>query len=109
MSELARELVQQALDQDYNGANKIFDNIMGTKINDALEQEKIRLANQLYNGIEDDDLGDEEDIMGDEDDTDQLELDLDSEEEFESDGEGDEEELDSEDDEEDEIDEDEES
>ena len=26
MSELARELVQQALDQDYNGANKIFDN-----------------------------------------------------------------------------------
>lgn len=109
MSELARELVQQALDQDYNGANKIFDNIMGTKINDALEQEKIRLANQLYNGIEDDDLGDEEDIVGDEDDTDQLELDLDSEEEFESNGESDEEELDSEDEDEDEIDEDEES
>ena len=101
MSELARELVQQALDQDYNGANKIFGDLMGNKINDALEQEKVRLANSIYNGIEDDDMGDEDDFVGDEDGSDdQLELDLDTEGEFEQDGEVEEEESESEDDEE---------
>tara|TARA_B100000927_G_C16058879_1_gene306281 strand:+ start:116 stop:463 length:348 start_codon:yes stop_codon:yes gene_type:complete len=105
MSELARELVQQALDQDYNGANKIFDNIMGVKINDALEQEKIRLANGIYNEIEDDDdMGDEDDLVGDEDGSDdQYELDLEAEGESEQDGEVEEEELESEDDEEEEA------
>ena len=81
MSELARELVQQALDQDYNGANKIFGDLMGDKINDALEQEKIKLANSIYNGVEVDDE-DDDDILGDED-GDQLELDLETEDDDE--------------------------
>jgi len=71
------DLVQNALDKDYNNANKIFGDLMGAKINDALEQEKIRLADQIYNGVESDDENDE-DIMGDED-GDQLELELDAE------------------------------
>ena len=105
MSELARELVQQALDQDYNGANKIFGDLMGTKINDALEQEKVRLANSIYNGIEDDDMGDEDDLVGDEDGSDeQLELDLETEGESEQEGEEEQEEFESYDDEEEVID-----
>ena len=71
------DLVQSALDKDYNSANKIFGDLMGSKINDALEQEKIRLADQIYNGV-DPDAEDDEDIMGDEE-SDQLDLELDTE------------------------------
>jgi hypothetical protein len=72
-----QDLVQNALDQDYNKAGKIFDNLMAVKLNDVLDAEKIRLADQIYNGVDHDDE-DDEDIMGDEDD-DQLDLDLDAE------------------------------
>ena len=67
-----RDLVQHSLDQDYNKANKIFSDVISVKLNDVLDQEKIKLADQLYNGqpAEDDTEGDE----------DQLELDLDNEE-----------------------------
>ena len=61
-----QELVKHALDQDYNKANKIFGDLMGTKVNDALDQEKIRLADQIYNGVADA-AEDDDDIMGDED------------------------------------------
>ena len=62
-------LVQHALDQDYNNANKVFGDIMGTRINDVLDQEKIKLSNQVYNGV-DPEEGDENE------DDEQLELDL---------------------------------
>jgi len=82
MSELARELVQQALDQDYNKASKTFGEIMNTKLSDVLDQEKVRIANSVYNGIDPNEEEDhdetDEDILGDED-GDQLELDLDAE------------------------------
>ena len=66
-----RDLVQHSLDQDYNKANKIFNDVIQVKLSDVLDQEKIKLANQLYNGqpVEADDT------EGDED---QLELDLDN-------------------------------
>ena len=67
------DLVQHALDQDYNKANKVFGDVMGARINDVLDQEKIKLADQLYNGVEP-----EED---EEDEDEQLELDLDDQEE----------------------------
>ena len=86
MSDLARELVQQAIDQDYNKASKTFGEIMSTKLSDTLDQETIKLANSVYNGIdpeeEEDHDADEDDIMGDED-GDQLELDLSAEDEDE--------------------------
>ena len=66
-------LVQHALDQDYNNANKVFGDIMGTRINDVLDQEKIKLSNQVYNGVEPEE-GDETE------DDEQLELDLADEE-----------------------------
>ena len=68
-----RDLVQHSLDQDYNKANKIFSDVISVKLNDVLDQEKIKLADQLYNGQP----AEEDDTEGDED---QLELDLDNEE-----------------------------
>ena len=72
-----QDLIQAALNQDYNHANDIFGNLMGEKMSDALEQEKIAVANQIYNGeepeeeieIDDEDLEfDEEDSEDDEED-----------------------------------------
>ena len=78
MSEMAKELIQQALDQDYNNANKTFSGIMSVKLADVLDQEKIRLADEIYNGV---DPNDEKEAEETEVDDDQLDLDLDSEEE----------------------------
>lgn len=82
------DLVQASLNQDYNHANEIFGDLMSSKISDTLEQEKINLANQIYNG---------EEVEEDEFDTDDLE-ELDDEDLEELD---DEEELEDEDDDED--------
>lgn len=60
-----QDLIQAALNQDYNHANDVFGNLMGEKMSDALEQEKIAIANQIYNGEEPeediDDIADETD------------------------------------------------
>jgi hypothetical protein len=69
------DLVQNALDQDFNKANQIFGDLMGAKISDALDAEKVKLADQLYNGVEAEEEPDEE----------QLELDLEDEEEVDAD------------------------
>ena len=81
MSEVAeanpiQDLIQNTIDQNYTGANGNFMDIMTLKLNDVLDQEKIRLADQIYNGIEDG-QGDEPDEYEDE----QLELDLDGSDE----------------------------
>ena len=74
MSEQINDLVQHALDQDYNKANKVFGELMSVKLTDVLDQEKIKLADQIYNGVEDPE---------DPEDDDQLELDLETDEESE--------------------------
>ena len=66
------QLIQQATDKDYAAANTTFVDIMNQKLADTLEQEKIKVSGEIYNGLES-----EED--------EQLELDLDDEEEFEED------------------------
>ena len=66
------QLIQQAADKDYAAANTTFVDIMNQKLADTLEQEKIKVSGEIYNGLES-----EED--------EQLELDLDDEEEFEGD------------------------
>ena len=95
------DLIQHALDQDYNKANKVFGDMMGVKVNDLLDQEKIKLADQIFNDVEP-----EEDDEEDEDYT-QGELDLEGEGESESEESGDEEEYEDEDEEEDVADEEE--
>ena len=91
-----QNMIQHAMDQEYSQANNIFGDIMTMKLNDMLDQEKIRLADQIYNGGEDD-----EDIDPDED---QLELDLEGEGESESEEQDDEEDVEVEDNEDDDDD-----
>ena len=68
MSELTKELIQHSLEKDYNKASNVFGQIMNVKITDILDQEKIKMADQIYNGAED------------EEDEEQLELDVDTNE-----------------------------
>lgn len=69
----AHDLIQAALDQNYTAATEIFNDQIQQKMAAALDQEKINIASQIYNGAEDDpeeeeiDWVDEEDIDGEED------------------------------------------
>lgn len=67
-----QDMIQHAIDQDFNKANDLFNSMMTVKMSDLLDQEKINLADQIYNGEE-----------PDEEDDDQLELDLETEDDFE--------------------------
>ena len=58
------QLIQQAADKDYASANATFVDIMNQKLADNLEQERIKVSGQIYNGMES------------EEDEEQLELDL---------------------------------
>ena len=64
MMENIEQLIQQAADKDYAAANSTFVDIMNQKLADNLEQERIKVSGQIYNGIES------------EEDEEQLELDL---------------------------------
>lgn len=75
-----QDMIQHAMDNEYTKANNVFNDLMTVKLNDLLDQEEIRLADTIYNGVDDE-----------EDDPDQLELDLETEDESESDEETDEE------------------
>ena len=57
------DLVKHSLAQDYNKANEVFGNVMTTKLADVLDQTKVKIAGQIYNG----DPEDEEDIEDEED------------------------------------------
>jgi len=54
------ELIQNALDQDYNKASDVFSQVMSAKTQEGLDQAKIKIAGQLYNGEEPD--GEDEDL-----------------------------------------------
>lgn len=60
------ELIDAIAAQNFNRAKEHFDGIIYDKMNDSIEQEKITVANQIFNNVEDDeeqldlDLGDEE-------------------------------------------------
>ena len=81
------QLIQQANDKDFANANNTFVDIMNQKLADTLEQEKIKVSGQIYNGLES------------EEDEEQLELDLedDAEELVTADAEADESEEDEDD------------
>ena len=78
-----QNLIQHAMDQEYTRANDIFKDVMTIKLNDLLDQEEVRIADQMFNGVVDEDF---------EDDDEQLELDLEAESESESEESDDEEE-----------------
>mgnify|MGYP001161443912 CR=1 FL=1 len=87
-----QDLIKASLDQDYNHANKIFGEVMTIKMSDLLDQEKVRMADQVYNGVEEEeeaepeeeDLEDNEESEGEEgEDEDEAEEDDEDEEEDE--------------------------
>ena len=49
------DLVKSSLDKDYNKANEIFNDVMTVKLTDVLDQAKVKMAGQVYNGMSDDD------------------------------------------------------
>ena len=57
------DLVKHSLEQDYNKANEVFGTVMTTKLSDVLDQAKVKLAGQIYNG----DPEDVDDPLEDED------------------------------------------
>jgi len=63
------DLINTVIDQDFAKAEPTFKDIMSSKIDDALEQEKIAMADIMFNGAEvdeeesadlDDDISDED-------------------------------------------------
>jgi hypothetical protein len=60
------DLINNVANQDFSKAGPTFMEIMNAKIDDALEQEKIAVASQIFNGEE-----------PEEDEDEQLEFDLD--------------------------------
>ena len=73
--ETIEDLVRHSLDQDYNKANKVFGDLMSDKLNTVLDQAKMKIAGQIYNG----DPEDEEEVEID----DEAEEDIENEEEVE--------------------------
>ena len=67
-----QDLIQHALNQDYNKANEVFGDLMGDKIGNALEQQKADIASQIYNGGAPEEDIDEEDIDIDDEELDEL-------------------------------------
>ena len=97
-----KDLIKASLDKDYNHANKIFGEVMTIKMSDLLDQEKVKLADQIYNQVPEEEKTDE---VIDDDETDiedeDLEDDIESDEveESEEDIDDDEDEDESDDDE----------
>ena len=88
-------LIQNVTDGDNVQASSIFDQLMGAKVNDALEAEKVKMADVMFNGaeedddpeIEDEDLEDVEEEESDEEESDEEETEEDDEEELEDEAE----------------------
>tara|TARA_R100000278_G_scaffold72586_1_gene57000 strand:- start:396 stop:746 length:351 start_codon:yes stop_codon:yes gene_type:complete len=80
------DLVDAALAKDYNKANEIFGQAISVKLDDVIGQEKINVANTIFNAIEDEEADDEDE---DEDMEDSEDLDDDDLDVEDSDDEGD--------------------
>ena len=46
------DFINQVQNQDFSKATVTFSDLMDTKVSDALEQEKISLADKIFNGVE---------------------------------------------------------
>ena len=96
-----QDLIKASLDKDYNNANKIFGEVMTIKMSDLLDQEKVKLADQIYNGVpaeeeEEVEIDDEDNMEDPEDEEEEAEDDDEAEteeEEIEEDEEEEEEEI----------------
>ena len=58
--------VDNILTKNFAGAQTTFNDMLGTKLSDALDAEKVSMAQQVYNGAEPDEDQLEMDLEGDE-------------------------------------------
>ena len=84
-----QDLIKASLEKDYNNANKIFGEVMTVKMTDLLDQEKVRMADQVYNGVEeepeeDPELNDPEETEEDSEAEEETEEEEEAEEDLES-------------------------
>jgi len=88
-----QDLIKASLDKDYNNANKIFGEVMTIKMSDLLDQEKVKMADQVYNGAEEE--PEEDTDLNDEEETEEIEdeAEEEAEEEIEAEAESEEEET----------------
>jgi len=88
-----QDLIKASLDKDYNNANKIFGEVMTIKMSDLLDQEKVKMADQVYNGAEEE--PEEDPDLNDEEETEEIEdeAEEEAEEEIEAEAESEEEET----------------
>lgn len=47
------DFINQVIDQDFTKAAPTFNDIITSKMSDALEAERINVAGQIFNGVED--------------------------------------------------------
>ena len=76
------DLVKHSLEQDSNKANEVFGTVMTTKLADVLDQTKVKLAGQIYNGDpeETDDPLEDEDFEEDENESEDANAEVEDEE-----------------------------
>ena len=69
------DMIDFAYSQEYNKATDVFNDLIGTKMSAALDQEKVNVANQIFNDVEPEELDaeeaeDQEELQADDDGTD---------------------------------------
>jgi hypothetical protein len=62
MEKTIEELVDRITTQDYANAQPMFAELMASKLEDAIDAEKIKVANQVFNNVEEPDDEDEDEI-----------------------------------------------
>jgi len=70
------DLINHITDENFSKAEITLNDLLADRMNDALEQEKIAVANQIYNGVDPEDqleldLDEEDDLDDEEDDLDE--------------------------------------
>ena len=81
------DLIARSSEKDFVSSDKIFSELMQGKIDAAMEQEKIRMAGEIYNGLDPEEMeapAEYDEDQGEldlEDEEEQIEMDLESEEE----------------------------
>jgi len=54
------DMIDFAYAQEYNKATDVFNDLIGQKMSAALDQEKVAVANQIFNDVRPEELDDEE-------------------------------------------------
>ncbi len=99
------DFLDQVINQDFSSAAPTFNDIMGDLVNQSLEQEKVKIADQVFNGVDPEERADNDQYEMDLEDPeidDEDELDNAAEEALDMEDDEEEEALDMEDDEEEE-------